>query len=87
LIELDTALRKLGGRLIVRHGLATDKIPKLARELGVDAVFTNSDYEPLAVTRDENVAGRLFKISIDFHTFKDQVILERRPRSNSVRLA
>ena len=46
--ELDAALRAKGGGLIVRHGWAEEEIPRLARELGVSAVFTNRDYEPSA---------------------------------------
>ena len=35
--ELDTELRKLGGFLLVRHDDASEAIPRLAQELGVDA--------------------------------------------------
>ncbi len=47
--ELKIALQSRGGDLIVKHGKATDIIPKLAIELDVKAVFTNRDYEPSAV--------------------------------------
>src|SRR5215213_3796013 len=50
-IELDEALAATGGGLIVRHGRATQIVPALARELGVDAVFVNRDYEPDAKRR------------------------------------
>ena len=36
--ELDAALRRKGGGLIVIHGRAIDEIPALARSLGVDAL-------------------------------------------------
>ena len=52
LVELDTGLRRLGGHMIVRHAVAADEIPRLAAELGVDAVFVNADYEPQAIARD-----------------------------------
>jgi len=77
LIELDTSLRKSGGGLLVRHGYARDEIPKLAQTLNVDAVFTNSDYEPSAIQRDANVMAQLEKMGIDFHAHKDQVIFEK----------
>ena len=38
IVELDEALRKQGGTLIVRHGVAREEIPALARALKVDAV-------------------------------------------------
>jgi len=53
--ELDEALRKAGGGLIVLHGAAARCIPELAAELAVQAVFVNTDYEPAAVERDAAV--------------------------------
>ena len=75
--ELDAALRAQGGALLVRHGRAREVIPKLAAELGVQAVFANHDYEPAAMSRDAEVAATLGSQAIGFHSFKDQVIFER----------
>ena len=77
LLELDAALRARGGGLIVRHGRATEEIPRLARQLGVSAVFANRDYEPAAKARDSQVAATLAGEGIAFHDFKDQAIFER----------
>jgi deoxyribodipyrimidine photo-lyase len=76
-IELDAALRAMGGALIVRHARACDEIPALAEALGVDAVFANHDYEPLAITRDALVADRLKTAGRQWFSFKDQVIFEK----------
>ena len=78
LVELDALLRANGGALIVREGLAADAIVALAAELGVDAVFANHDYEPAAIARDDRVAAALRAAGRSLHTFKDQVIFERR---------
>jgi len=75
---LDEDLRAQGGALIVRHGFATDEIPRLAAELGVQAVFTNHDDEPQALKRDAMVAELLQSLGAELHTFKDHVIFERR---------
>lgn len=75
--ELKTALKNKGGDLIVLHGNAREEIPALALQLGVQAVFTNHDYEPTAITRDAHVARQLQSHQIDFHHFKDQVIFEQ----------
>lgn len=77
LAELDADLRRMGGGLVVRHGRAMDEVPRLAAELGVDAVYTNRDYEPQAIARDAEVAGRLEEAGRRLETFKDQVIFER----------
>ncbi len=75
IIELDLALRERSGALIVLHANAADAIPQLAAELGVDAVFANTDYEPYAVQRDETVRHRL--LGRPLHLSKDHVIFEK----------
>jgi len=75
---LDDDLRKLGGALIVRHGFAADEIPRLAAELGAQAVFANHDDEPQALMRDARVADLLKPFNAELRTFKDHVIFERR---------
>jgi deoxyribodipyrimidine photo-lyase len=76
IVELDAALRDLGGGLVVQHGRARDLVPALARELGVGAVVCNRDYEPAAQLRDGEVGAELARHGIDFEQFKDQVIFE-----------
>jgi deoxyribodipyrimidine photo-lyase len=75
--ELDTALRGLGGALVVRHAWASDEIPALATQLKVNAVFTNHDYEPQAIARDAAVQSALKTQGVAFHSFKDQAVFER----------
>ena len=76
IVELDAALRARGGGLIVRHGSGSEEIAQLARQLGVDAVFANRDYEPSAKARDAQVAAALAADGIGFESFKDQVIFD-----------
>ncbi len=75
--ELDAELRRAGGGLIVRHARAADAIPRLAEELGVDAVFCNHDYEPAATGRDRAIQQALQAAGRQFLSFKDQVIFEK----------
>ena len=84
LVDLDGQLGTLGegngnvgAGLIVQHAQAADAIPLLARQLGVDAVFANHDYEPAALARDAAIQAVLQAGNMAFHTFKDQVIFER----------
>jgi len=76
LAELNRSLRESGGGMIVRHGRASDEIPRLALELGVNAVFANRDYEPAACERDDAIAATLSLAGIRFQCFKDQVVFE-----------
>lgn len=76
-VELRQAIESFGGTLILLHDRARDAIPKIAQALGVDAVFTNHDYEPQAVARDQAVARSLASANIGFETRKDHVVFER----------
>jgi deoxyribodipyrimidine photo-lyase len=80
LLELDLRLRELSGvsgaGLIVLHGVASDRVPQLARELGVGAVFSAKDYEPQAQARDRSVREALLRARIEFRQYKDHVIWE-----------
>jgi deoxyribodipyrimidine photo-lyase len=73
--EVAAALSIMGGKLIVLHGDPAVEIPRLAAELGVDAVYANRDYEPAAIARDAEVKRRI--AGAEFFDFKDQVIFDR----------
>jgi deoxyribodipyrimidine photo-lyase len=79
--QLHTALAALGGQpddgLIVLHGAARHELPRLARSLGVQAVFANHDEDPQAIARDAAVRGALADAGIGLHTSKDHCIFER----------
>lgn len=74
--ELDAALRRRGGALIVRYARAVSAIPELAKSLGVTAVFANRDYEPQAKARDARIAAALNRTGIGFESFKDQAVFD-----------
>jgi deoxyribodipyrimidine photo-lyase len=78
--DLRAQLARLGGPgagLIVRHAAADEAIPRLARELHVQAVYANHDDDPQALARDTRVRGALAHAGIALHTSKDHVIFER----------
>jgi len=79
LTELDVALGELqnGSGLIVRHGSAVHEIPKLAAQLGVQAVYANHDDEPAALARDAQVRGKLSDLGAALFSSKDCVVFER----------
>ncbi|THC42171.1 deoxyribodipyrimidine photo-lyase [Massilia sp. Mn16-1_5] len=77
LVELDAELRKLGGGLLVLDGPARSEIPRLAAQLGAEAVYVNEDYEPDAIARDAEVAAALHAEGRILRRFKDQVIFEK----------
>lgn len=77
LLEVDAGLRRHGGALIVTHDRAAEAVPRLARELKVDAVFAADDYEPYARERDSAVERALAAEGRHFLRCKDHVIFEK----------
>jgi len=76
-VELAQALARRGGGLCVLNAQARTAIPALARELGVDAVYANRDYEPAALARDAEVEVALRAAGIALHLSKDHVVFDR----------
>ena len=75
-LALDKQLRDLGGFLCVKHGRPQEVIATLTTSMPVSAIYTNRDYEPYALKRDEQISKALKKNGIALKTFKDHVIFE-----------
>lgn len=73
---MNEKLSKQNAGLYIVYGDPIEEIPKLAKELEVDSVCCNRDYESYAKKRDSKVRQSLDKQNIEFHDFKDQVIFE-----------
>jgi deoxyribodipyrimidine photo-lyase len=74
---LDVSLREMGSGLSVFHGKPLDIFKQLSLQYSVQAVYTNHDYEPYAINRDNKIKLFLEERDIIFKTFKDQVIFEK----------
>lgn len=68
---------KHGKSLAFFYGNPEDIFQQLSKAYALQTVFTNRDYEPYAKERDKKIGAQLLKKSIEFSTFKDQVIFER----------
>ncbi len=75
-LQMKEAAKKQGGELLVLHDHAIKAIPRLAKALGVGAVYCGTDYEPAAKLRDATVTSQLAKDGIDFHSVKDQAVFQ-----------
>lgn len=75
--ELSASLQALGGGLIVCHASATEAVPLLAAELGVEAVYCNRDYEPAAMLRDSKISQALMAAGRTLLDVKDHVVFEK----------
>lgn len=75
--RLQKQLTDLGSSLKVYNGYPTEVFKTIARENSIRSVYTNHDYEPSAIERDEKIKSILEKGKITFHTYKDQCIFEK----------
>jgi deoxyribodipyrimidine photo-lyase len=76
LMNLSEELQKLGSAIKVFYGQPEVIWQTILEEYDVQSVFTNHDYEPYAISRDEKVKQILDQKDIQMHTFKDHVIFE-----------
>jgi deoxyribodipyrimidine photo-lyase len=77
LLGINTAIKKYGSSILVVYDTPLAAFAKIQENYLVKEIFTNHDYEPYAITRDEQIKSFAERHEIDFHTFKDQVIFEK----------
>ena len=75
--KLQKQLIELSSSMLCFYGKPIAVWKNLLKEFDVKAVYTNHDYEPYAIERDEQVKQLLNQSNISFHTYKDQVIFEK----------
>ncbi|SDM68782.1 cryptochrome/photolyase family protein [Siphonobacter aquaeclarae] len=76
--RLREELASLGSSIRVEYGAPVDVWKKLLHEYDIAEVYTNHDYEPAAVDRDDAVGKFLNANRKAFYTFKDQCIFEKK---------
>jgi deoxyribodipyrimidine photo-lyase len=77
LMDINDELKNVESSLLTLHGNPIELWKKLVTEYNMEEVFTNHDYEPYAIKRDEKVREILDEQGIKFSTYKDQVIFEK----------
>jgi deoxyribodipyrimidine photo-lyase len=78
LVNIDAQLKQLRSGLTVYYGKPDQIFAELLSQYSIGAVFTNHDYEPYALKRDKQIQELLIESGSGFHTFKDQVIFEKK---------
>lgn len=77
LTEINHDLRKQGSTIKTNYGNSLDVFKELLHQYHVKAVYCNRDYEPNAISRDQEVKDFLLEQGVVFYDFKDQVIFEK----------
>ncbi|MHA7941986.1 cryptochrome/photolyase family protein [Formosa sp. 3Alg 14/1] len=74
--DINKELNTFKSSVLCLKGKPLDIWKQLVKDYTIDTVYTNTDYEPYATTRDAEVKAFLAESNIEFHQFKDQVIFE-----------
>jgi deoxyribodipyrimidine photo-lyase len=75
--KLYDKLKDLGTSIIIKYGYPIEVWKQLIQEYNIKNVYTNHDYEPYAIERDNTIAKLLKSFNIEFKTYKDQCIFEK----------
>tara|TARA_S200000501_G_C20841524_1_gene751803 strand:- start:489 stop:1961 length:1473 start_codon:yes stop_codon:yes gene_type:complete len=76
--DLNNNLNNLGGNIFVNSDDNLEKkLIKIVKELSIDAVFVNYDYEPYFIKLSTSLNKSLKEIGCEFESFKDLVIFEK----------
>ena len=75
--NINKQLSKFSGGLSIYHGKPLDIYKQLSKDFEINTVFTNHDYEPYALKRDQEITEFLNTKGINFKSFKDQVLFEK----------
>jgi deoxyribodipyrimidine photo-lyase len=75
--QIQAELLALGSTLHVYHGNPLDCYKQITKDYNVQAVYTNHDYEPYAISRDVEIRDFLGSLGIPLHTYKDHLLFEK----------
>lgn len=74
--ELDIELKKKGSKLYLFYGIAEEIIARLLSEYKIKAVFTNRDYTPFSLERDQKIKKLCTNAQVDFYSYADTLLHE-----------
>ena len=75
--SMNEHLKSFDASIDILHGKPIEVFESLIKKYQIASVFTNQDYEPYAIGRDQEILELLKSENISFNSFKDQVIFEK----------
>jgi deoxyribodipyrimidine photo-lyase len=75
--SMNEHLKSFDASIDIYHGKPIEVFESLIKKYPIASVFTNHDYEPYAIKRDQEIKELLSSENINFYSFKDQVIFEK----------
>ncbi len=76
LLKMNEQLKDYGTQFLIRHGDPVTIWKEIIEEFEIQAIYTNRDYEPYAIRRDDLVKTYVSSVGGDYIDFKDHVIME-----------
>ncbi|HKK09810.1 MAG TPA: deoxyribodipyrimidine photo-lyase [Bacteroidales bacterium] len=76
IIQLKKWFESEGSSLLIKYNTPQKVFEELTNDYHIEAIYANRDYEPYGRERDEKVKNLLSEKEIDFHTYKDHVLME-----------
>ncbi len=77
LCQLKCDLNTLGSDLRVYYGNVDEIFTQILKNKNIKTIFTNNDYEPSALKRDQKIAALAKTHEVSFKSFKDQCLFEK----------
>lgn len=77
LTKLHTQLKDYNSSIRIEYGNPFQIFKKLISEFEIENVYSNHDYEPYAIERDDKLKSYFDDNNINFYSYKDQVIFEK----------
>ncbi len=75
--KIHRQLKDYDSSIHVEYGFISDVFKNLIDRYEIESVYTNRDYEPYAIERDNQIENQLKNVGTGFYSFKDQVIFEK----------
>jgi deoxyribodipyrimidine photo-lyase len=76
--QINTRLNALGTSLLIKKGNTQIVWQSLLNQYDIQHVYFNKDYEPYAISRDQEITALLAQHKTEVFSFKDHVIFEEK---------
>ncbi|WP_172826811.1 deoxyribodipyrimidine photo-lyase [Flammeovirga sp. SJP92] len=75
--KINHQLKVINSSLLVKMGKPLEVYKTLAEEYDIKGIYTNEDYEPYAIKRDQEIVDYFYLKNRPFYHLKDQVIFAK----------
>lgn len=76
LLKINNLFKREKSSLLMFYGTPLEVFKQLSEKYKINKIYTNKDYEPYGMARDQEIKSYLNSQDIKFNSFKDHVIFE-----------